>query len=354
MMIRIALSRWTCPLLAIGMAAGSVTHAAQRTNAAPPPHGDTYENEIVARALAQAQSQEEAATENDVPDVTEIEAWRDRYRRLTVPVHIGGQGPYRFLVDTGAQATVVTGSVSERLALPFIGRSLVVATGSSKIVDLVELDALEFADRRVNNLSSPILEREHVGADGILGLDSLQDLRVLVDFREDRISVTDAPLETGGNPYEIVVRARSRNNQMIITDARIDGIKTAVMIDTGASRSIGNAALERRLRKRASETLSETDVHGVNYSGFTKLAGKLRIGQFELRSVPIGFVDSPAFAALSLEDRPALILGIASLRMFDRIAIDFSTRRVFFDLPDSVMTASDLRPRNYPGMIGQP
>ena len=41
----------------------------------------------------------------------------------------------------------------------------------------------------------------------------------------------------------------------------------------------------------------------------------------------------PAFEALGLNRKPALLLGMQDLRSFDRVAIDFSTRRILFDLP---------------------
>ena len=63
------------------------------------------------------------------------------------------------------------------------------------------------------------------------------------------------------------------------------------------------------------------------------MAKRLVIGEMELTNVPIGFADSPAIEALGLADRPALILGMGNLRMFERVAIDFSSRRVLFDLP---------------------
>ena len=52
-----------------------------------------------------------------------------------------------------------------------------------------------------------------------------------------------------------------------------------------------------------------------------------------LANLPVGFTDSPAFAALGLADKPALILGMGNLRPFDRVAIDFASRRVLFDVP---------------------
>ena len=47
-----------------------------------------------------------------------------------------------------------------------------------------------------------------------------------------------------------------------------------------------------------------------------------------------GPYDSQAFRALGLQDRPALLLGMDSLALFDRIEIDFPNKRVVFDLKD--------------------
>lgn len=304
---------------------------------------------------ASAQTPEEtappAATETATPadetsgeDVVQVMFDKDRYERMTVPVTIDGKGPYRFFIDTGAQATVITRGVTEDLALEPTGRANLVAMGSSKLVDTIDIDGLEFADRRLSGITAPLLERKNIGADGILGLDTLQDLRVLIDFREDRMTVADANALGGNNGYEIVVRARQRLGQMIITDARLDGVRTAVIIDTGAQNSLGNMALLKRLRARARGTLSATDVHGAKVLSELALANRLVIGRMELTNVPIGFADSPAVAALGLNDRPALILGMGNLRLFERVAIDFASRRVLFDLPGTTSRRSLIDP----------
>ena len=286
----------------------------------------------------------ESAAEPEI-DLVQIAFDQDRYERMTVPVTIGGQGPYRFFIDTGAQATVVTRSVTASISLAPSGRATLVAMGSSKSVDTVEIDGLEFADRSFSGLTAPLLEKEHVGADGILGLDSLQDLRVLIDFSNDSMSVADAR-ELGGNTgYEIVVRARAKLGQMIITDARLDGVRTAVIIDTGAQNSMGNLALLRKLRTRAQDEMESTDVHGVKVRSDLAVAKRLVIGDMELQDIPIGYADSPAMDALGFSEKPALILGMGNLRLFERVAIDFASRRVLFDLPGGTYRRDLLRDR---------
>ncbi len=287
---------------------------------------------VAASSSAQAPA-EDAPT---APQVDEIAIARDRYERITVPVTISGQGPYRFFIDTGAQATVVTRRITDALSLLPSGSARLVAMGSSRIVPTVELGELEFANRSISGLTSPLLDARHIGADGILGLDTLQNMRVLIDFGEGRLSVADANDEAGRDrSYEIVVRARRKLGQMIITDARVNNVRTAVIIDTGSQNSVGNRELFKRLRARQQETLVSTDVNGVELTSDLVFINRLTIGEMDLTEVPIGFAESPAFAALGYTDQPALILGMGNLRVFDRVAIDFASRKVLFDLPSS-------------------
>jgi hypothetical protein len=90
-----------------------------------------------------------------------------------------------------------------------------------------------------------------------------------------------------------------------------------------------------------------TDVVGATLQSTGAMIDRLEIGRIGLTEVPVGFTESPAFAALGLADKPALILGMGNLRPFERVAIDFASRRVLFDVPkgaapsrlDSLFTA---------------
>jgi predicted aspartyl protease len=261
---------------------------------------------------------------------------------MTVPVTIEGEGPFHFLIDTGAQATVVTRGLRDRLRLPTAGRATLVGMAARKQVELVRLDGLEFAARVFDAIEAPLLEAQHVGADGILGLDSLQDLRVLIDFRAGTIAVNDADALGGDRGYEIVVRARNKLGRLIITNATVDGVKTAVIIDTGAQGSMGNLALERRLRARSRGEVKTTDVTGATLMASTATARIVEIDRMRLSGVPIAYADAPAFAALGLGDKPAMVLGIGDLRAFNRVAIDFADRTVLFDLPPGAGQGSRL------------
>ena len=120
------------------------------------------------------------------------------------------------------------------------------------MVDTVELDQIDLGRRSFYGVLAPLLEAGNIGADGIIGLDSLQGQRVLIDFRRDLIAVNDAKTLGGSRGFDIVVTARRRSGQLIMTDAVLDGIRVEVVIDTGAETSIGNRALQQAMKRRHS------------------------------------------------------------------------------------------------------
>jgi predicted aspartyl protease len=266
---------------------------------------------------------------------TDVIATRDDGNaRLTVPVRIGANGPFQFLVDTGSQNTVVSTRVATQLSLPAGKPARLVSIAGTTIVETVEIDQIDLGKRSYYGLLVPKLERSDIGADGILGIDSLQDQRVLLDFRRNLMAVDDAKSLGGNRGFEIVVTARRRSGQLIMTDAVLDGVRLSVVIDTGAETSIGNRALQRALsRRRVTEQATLTGVTGHAIVADVMVGRKLDIQQIGFVNVMIAYADSPAFPALDLAEKPALFLGIRDMRALDRVAIDFATRKIYFDLP---------------------
>lgn len=279
------------------------------------------------------QSGGQTATDTDV-----VATGTDRHARMTVPVRISEKGPFNFLIDTGAQNTVLSRSLAAQLSIVSDARAKLIGVAGTQIVDTVRVEQLDLGRRSFYNLLAPLLEGVNIGADGILGLDSLQGQRVLIDFRRNLIAVDDAKALGGNRGFEIVVVARRRSGQLIMTDAKIDGVAVQVVIDTGAESSIGNEALARALSRRPTHgTTTLTSVTGQQMEATVGVGRSLEISKIAFNNVLIAYSQSPAFVALGLDKRPALLLGMRDLRSLERIAIDFSTRKILFDVPAGVL-----------------
>lgn len=293
---------------------------------------------LAALAAAGATATIEPGEPTASTDAEVLKMQRERFERMTVPVTIKGEGPFRFMIDTGAQATVLSIHLADQLELTERRTATLVGMASRRAVETAEIPEFGIGRRTLTIMTAPLVESGNIGgADGILGLDGLQGQRVLLDFVKQRMLVADAD-ELGGNRgYEIIVRAQRSLGQLIIADALVNDVKTAVIIDTGAQASVGNMALLERLRRsRAFGENTMTDINGQDLTGQVRICESLSIGEMNLTDIPILFVDTPPFDALGFADRPALILGMNELKLFRRVAIDFNKRQVLFDLPRGV------------------
>ena len=280
------------------------------------------------------------------PDQThDLRMARDANERMTVAVRVRDSGPYRFLVDTGAERTVISRELAERLGLPAGSRTRIQSVAGPSTVSTVDIAALDIATRRLSVAGAPTLESAHIGADGLLGVDSLAASRVMIDFKRGVMGVTpskapDFVAESG----TIVVEARRRHGRLMFTRAVADGANAVVVVDTGSEITIGNPALRRRLlgKHELGQAVEIETVAGEKIVGELYTVGVLDLDGVLLKRMMIAFTVSPVFAQLDLADRPALLLGMNALRGFDKVSIDFATRRVRFLLPDDSMASGPV------------
>ena len=265
----------------------------------------------------------------------------DGYDRMTVPVRLQGTGPYRFLVDTGADRTAISSDLATRLKL-YTGDQLQLhSVGKVATVSTASITALRLTRREVRVDDAAVLESRDMGADGILGVDSLSSERVLFDFEGQTMSIVPSSNRENFDRNEIVITARRRNGRLVLTQARANDRPVAVVLDTGAQISVGNAALRKQLvGNRAvdpNSMIQLTTVTGEIINGECVFIDRLKLGDVDLKNVGVVFADAPAFKKLDLEKKPAMLLGMNAMRAFDRISIDFSTKKVRFVLPGTSM-----------------
>ena len=289
------------------------------------------------------------SAEADVPAIIE-QFSIDRSDRMTVQVQINGSEAVPFIVDTGAERTVIANDLARKLALE-AGPTLTLATISGRTqVNSFFIDRLTTAAVDLQGLEAPGLERSNLGAYGLLGIDSLEENRVLLDFANQKMDVLPSRRTRGKTKLEngmIVVSANKKAGRMIISSARIDGIRVDIILDTGAQSSMANLALRDKLRRRHRTVdfipVKMRSVTGSILTGEYTQLKEIEVGGLTINDLPITFADNYAFTALSLQDRPAILLGMDALKLFDRVLIDFGNRRVGFDLPGGVERKSFTR-----------
>lgn len=262
-----------------------------------------------------------------------FELGQDIDDRMTVPVSIGASGPHFFVIDTGSERTVISQELARQLRLdPGRPTTLHSMTEVSNVGTVV-IPHLQVGGKSMTGINAPALERRNLGAEGLLGVDTLQAQRVLFDFKKQEMTVTSSRRREKSWPADtIVITARSRFGQLILVDASVDGQKVWVIIDTGSEATVANNALRRQLERKGrlgtTIQVALTSVTGGTTIADQGVAKRIRIGGIEVQNMPLVFMDAHPFRKLDLLDRPAILLGMDTLQLFERVSVDFANRTV--------------------------
>jgi hypothetical protein len=192
----------------------------------------------------------------------------------------------------------------------------------------------------------PKVLRSRLGADGILGLDMLRGRRIVLDFQARTFAIegsaTGAYVGAGRNSRlgepngPITVPARFQSGQLVIIDAEAAGQGVTAFLDSGSQVTVANRALrETVLRARPeigqrlihSELISATGQRAA--ADFGPLPG-LRLGGMRVDAPLVAFSDLHIFDLWDLQTRPTLLIGVDSLRRFEKVAFDFSRKLITF------------------------
>lgn len=254
----------------------------------------------------------------------------DRAGRVVVVVEVNGQGPFRFIVDTGANRSAVSEGLAERLQLPVAGSASIGVHGVTGYAELraVEIERLRVGSVDLAKLRLPVLARSVLAdADGILGVEGLQEARVEIDFENDSVAIRRSGGQRAPRGY-LTVPARLEKGGLLVVRGRVGRIRAQVIIDTGAERSIGNRRLAEALAPTMNDVeRSESIVVGATPGSVTAsayLSPPISIGSAKLRNLIVTFGDLHVFRVWSLEDEPAIVVGMDVLGTLDQLVVDYA------------------------------
>ncbi len=257
--------------------------------------------------------------------------------RMYIDARVNGRGPFRFLVDSGADRSVIGTGLARRLGLPAESTVRLQGMAGSADVGTVYVEELRLGTSKLSGLVTPALPERYLGAAGLIGIDALAEQRLKLDFDARSVTIEDRRQPaTAREDGEIIVTARRRKGQLILTQASVGFTNVYAVIDTGTDITVGNAALERRVfggrRPPAPQYVTLVSVTGQSFVARLATLPEMRIGGVLLKNVTMAFADAPPFALFGLDKDPAMLLGTDVLKSFKRLSLDFGARKVRFTL----------------------
>ncbi|HEX3889056.1 MAG TPA: retropepsin-like aspartic protease [Phenylobacterium sp.] len=281
------------------------------------------------------------------PDTgAQLETAFDQAMRMSVPVYLNGKGPFGFVVDTGANRTVVATEVAAACNLPPAGQAEVHGIAGAEPADLALVHRLGVGSVVSSGLTLPVLPRGRLGADGLLGVDILRGRRMSLDFVDNRFEIapsgigmavgvgTNSRIHAYTDPIQ--VPAAYREGQLVILDAQVADVRVAAFIDSGAQVTVGNHAL----RDAVVHTHPDFGVHLapvplISATGQTAIGEfaplpTLRLGGMQINEVLGIFAELHIFELWKLTAQPAILIGVDVLRHFQDVTLDFGRKVVVF------------------------
>ncbi len=222
----------------------------------------------------------------------------DWYGKPIVDVTIAGEGPFRFILDSGADVTVIDHALAARFNFKELGETEI----GSPIGGTVPATRLRLDDLRIGSIEIGSVEALEIDLAGLVGVGDAPvgvlstaefgTRSLTFDFAEDRLSVIDEPLPpaNGADVFDFCMPSGKPSLQV-----QVGGRPHCVVLDTGSPTVLAlplSAAdalplVDKPVVKGHARLVgTEVDVWGA------RLDGELRVGSIVMRDPDLSFMET--------------------------------------------------------------
>jgi hypothetical protein len=161
-----------------------------------------------------------------IPELGEASGALDRASggRMVAPMMVNGQGPFRFIVDTGANRSAISTGLAERLALSPVGVGDVHTVSGIISAPLTQVDGFQYGGLDLAAGTVPIVDGAVLGGEqGLLGVDGMQGRRLKVDFENRCIEIVPSDRRMRRGNGWMAIQGELRFGHLVVIDGHIRG-----------------------------------------------------------------------------------------------------------------------------------
>lgn len=235
---------------------------------------------------------------------------------VTTEVHINGRGPYRFLIDTGSQTSLLHTRLAAELGIQPTFRTELVNLNGSRLVPGTVVPSVAVQGRNVENVELLFHELTQArrivpDVDGVLGSNILARFNFLLSPSAGELSTTDPRPAGPAIPFQAV-------DDRIVLHARMGSETLALVLDSGASHIVLFRTPEA-MRKTHSVPSNLNTLDGARSVAATTWTAALDIGpNIRIKTLPAAIVNRP---------QPP-IDGLIPASLFQKVFIDNARREL--------------------------
>jgi predicted aspartyl protease len=291
---------------------------------------------------------------------------------IVADVTLNGEGPFGFIVDTGATRSIVFSSLASELGLTRaeLPPHRVIGTSSSGLFPTYVIGELAIGPARISPLVTVTLEnwRPDPGSpQGVIGLDFLARYRIVFDAvaREMRLYDPDELAPSGTSAWRTVALHRRDfgldSGDLFVVEGWVDRTRTDFMLDLGAGATIVNShAYKQRTDHRSRTTFSppqpQTSSRVVDALEESSSAKRVYVRHIRTedaiwRNLSIVVYDAAVFRELGQSEEPFGLFG-SDLVAEHSFALDLANDALWIGEP--LARRTQRRPSLEPGHFACP
>jgi predicted aspartyl protease len=251
---------------------------------------------------------------------------------ILLPVEVNGEGPFEFILDTGAGTSLLSSELGEKLRVKVIGSKQGQSAGGAVSVSLAKVSSLVVGSARVNDVDVGLVDLSHIGKtvgariDGDLGYNFLRHFRVTLDYRNNEIRLDDPRRFELAGPSsavtEVAMRLASPAKPLILVDVYANGRGPfQFAIDTGTSTTAITPELAKQLGV-ASTPIGPATTGGAQVDVTAGVLPSFQVGGARIGQLPVIVADFFAMLSKAAGAKLDGIVGYNFLRNY-KVALDY-------------------------------
>ena len=251
---------------------------------------------------------------------------------ILLPVEVNDEGPFEFILDTGAGTSLLSSQLGQKLGVKIIGSKEGQSAGGTVSVSLAKVRSLAVASAKVDNVDVGLVDLSHIGKtigakiDGDLGYNFLKHFRITLDYRKSEIRLDDPKrFELVGQSApitEVAMRLASPAKPLILVDVYANGRGPfQFAIDTGTSTTSITPELAKQLGL-SSSPIGPATTGGASVDVNAGVLQSFQLGGARIHNSTVVVADFFAMLSDALGAKLDGIVGYNFLRNY-RVALDY-------------------------------
>lgn len=251
---------------------------------------------------------------------------------ILLPVEVNSEGPFEFILDTGAGTSLLSSELGQKLGIKITGSKEGQSAGGAVSVSLAKVDSLAVGSARLEDVDVGLVDLSHIGKtvgaqiDGDLGYNFLKHFRITLDYRANEIRFDDPkrfePAGRSGAVTEVAMRLASPAKPLLLVDVYANGRGPfQFAIDTGTSTTAITPELAKELEV-ASSPIGAATTGGAQVNVTAGVLQSFQVGGARIHDSTVVVADFFAVLSNALGAKLDGIVGYNFLRHY-KVALDY-------------------------------